>query len=317
MAAVAQRAAGGELLDKPPYATAGELERLTRPAADDLKVTSEPLQHFRLDEPGLIEELITFPSAVQLHHPESNLARAYVYRHGPLGPRPVVLWVPGQYVIDLASIPIAWFTRPIVQRGVDVVLLVPPYHLERSPAGFASGDAVFATSLTDHLNVFAQEIADTRRLIGWLRAQGVRTLGGFGGSLGALVLLRTATWDKFDFLTVFIPMVRIASLLDQPEAAPFLRRITAEARSRSVVLNAYAALDPSADRPLVDPDRISVLYGRHDRIASEAQMLTWARAWGVRRLYGYNRGHTLSLFTPAMYRDHALILDDDLRALGR
>ena len=316
MAAVAARAPKGALLEKAPYATAAELELATRPGVGGLVATAQPLQRFRLDEPGLTEELISFPSAVQLDHAASNLARAYVYRHGRLGERPVVLWVPGQYVVDLASIPISWFTREIVQRGADVVLLVPPYHLERSPTGFASGDAVFATSLSDHLNVFAQEISDVRRLIGWLRAQGVRTLGGFGGSVGALVLLRTATWDRLEFLTVFIPMIRLASMLDQPEADPIRRRIAAETRSADVILAAYAALDPASDRSLVPPDRISVLYGRYDRVATEAEVVSWASAWGVTRLHAYDRGHALALFTPSMYSDYARILDDDLRALG-
>lgn len=317
MAAVALRAPPGPILVKAPYASAAELERLTRPQSGNLVVTASPLQRFRLDEPGLTEELISFPSAIRLDHAESNLARAYIYRHGQLGERPVVLWVPGQYVIDLASIPISWFTREIVRRGADVVLLVPPYHLERTPAGFASGDAVFATSLADHLNVFAQEISDLRRLMAWLRAQGVSTLGGFGGSVGAMVMLRTATWDKLDFLTVFIPMIRLATLLDEPEARSFRRRIGTEALSQSVALDAYAALDPTEGQPRLDPARISVLYGLYDRVALAGQTAAWAEAWGVSRLHSYDRGHALALFTPSMYSDYARLLDEDLRALRR
>jgi hypothetical protein len=170
--------------------------------------------------------------------------------------------------------------------------------------------------MADHLNVYAQELSDVRRLITWLRAQGVRTLGGFGGSLGALMLLRTATWDRLDFLTVFIPMIRLASVLDQPQADPLRRRIAAEARSPDVILSAYAALDPGPGRSLVDPGRISVLYGRYDQVATKAQTIAWARAWGVSRLHEYNRGHALALFTPSMYADYARLLDEDLRALG-
>lgn len=316
MAAVAVRAPRKPVLAKAPYATGAELELLTRPPSRDLVVTAEPLRRFRLDEPGLTEEIISFPSAIRLDHAESNLARAYVYRHGQLGERPVILWVPGQYVTDLTSIPISWFTREIVRRGADVVLLVPPYHLERTPAGFESGDAVFATSLADHLEVFAQEISDVRRLMAWLRAQGVSALGGFGGSVGAMVLLRTATWDKLDFLTVFIPMIRLANLLDEPEASSLRRRIGTESRSPNVLLDAYAALDPSQDRPRLDPARISVLYCRYDRVAVAGQTAAWAEAWGVSRLHAYYRGHALALFTPSMYSDYAQILDDDLRALG-
>ena len=56
------------------------------------------MRRFRMPDSGLTQEVITFPSAISLDHAESNIARAYVYRHGRLGERPVVVWVPGQYV---------------------------------------------------------------------------------------------------------------------------------------------------------------------------------------------------------------------------
>jgi hypothetical protein len=254
---------------------------------------------------------------VSLDHRESNTATAYVYRHGALGARPVVLWVPGQYVIDLAMIPISWFTTEIVRRGADVVLLVPPYHLDRTPGGFSSGDAVFATSLADHLGVFAQELSDLRRLAGWLRAQGTRTLGGFGGSMGALLLLRIATWDStFDFLTAFIPVLALGDLLELPDAAPLRQRLADEGRTVPEMAEIYRSLDPTRAGPHLSPARISVLYGCYDPIATERRIDEWARAWGVTRLYGYPRGHALALFTPGMYADYAQILEEDLRALG-
>jgi hypothetical protein len=276
------------------------------------------MRRFRMPDSGLTQEVISFPSAIPLDHAESNTARAYVYRHGRLGERPVVVWVPGQYVFDLTLIPISWFTREIVARGADVVLMVPPYHLDRTPPGFRSGDAVFATSFADHLDVFAQELSDLRRMIAWLRGQGVRTVGGFGTSVGAMLLLRIATWERsLDFLTVFIPMIRLGAVLDGPDAEPMRQRVREEGRSLDEVKRIYAALDPSLDGPQISPERISLLYGRFDPVAPPAITLAWARSWGVTRLLAYDRGHTLALFTRRMYRDYARLLDEDLRAFGR
>jgi hypothetical protein len=317
MAEVTRRAPPPEPARALPYATAAELERLTRPDAP-LVVARAPMTRFRMDDAALVQEVLTFPSAIALDHAESNTATLYVYRHGRLGDRPVVVWVPGQYVVELALIPISWFTREIIRRGADVVLLVPPYHLERTPAGFDSGDAVFATSLADHLGVFAQELSDLRRLCAWLRGQGATTVGGFGGSVGAMLLLRLATWERsFDFLTVFIPMLRMADVLDGPDAEPMRQRVRDEGRSVEEVRRLYAALDPTTSPPLVAPARISVLYGRYDLVAPAETTRAWARAWGVTRLHAYDRGHALALFTPGMYRDYARLLDEDLRALGR
>jgi dienelactone hydrolase len=300
-----------------PYTNVTELETLTRPPGPLLVVERESMRRFRMDDSALTQEVITFPSAIHLDHAESNTARAYVYRHGRLGERPVVVWVPGQYIVDLALIPISWFTREIVRRGADVVLVVPPYHLERTPLGFSSGDAVFATSLADHLGVFAQELSDLRRLIAWLRSEGVTTVGGFGGSVGAMSLLRIETWERsLDFLTVFIPMIRLAAVLDGPDTEPMRQRLREEGRSVDEMKRVYAALDSSLDRPRMNPARISVLYGQYDLVATALDTEAWARAWGVTRLLPYNRGHALALFNRQMYKDYARLLDEDLRALG-
>jgi hypothetical protein len=317
MADVAARGSTARAAAPVPYSNAAELEALTRPRDGVLEVARAPMRRFRLDDDALVQEVVTFPSAIALDHHESNTVTAYVYRHGRLGERPVVVWVPGQYVVDVALVPISWFTREIVRRGADVVLLVPPYHLERTPRGFDSGDAVFATSLADHLNVFAQELSDVRRLVAWLRAQGASTVGGFGGSVGAMVLLRAATWDRsLDFLTVFIPMIHLAGVLDAPEAEPMRRRLRAEGRSVDELAGLYAALDPTLGAPQLPPGRISVLYGRYDLVAPASATLAWARAWGVTRLRAYDRGHALALFTRRMYVDYVRLLDEDLRALG-
>jgi len=317
MAGVALRRPSGGVTRPLPYTNAAELEALTRPREPVLVVDREPMRRFRMDDAELTQEIITFPSAIRLDHAESNTARAYVYRRGRIGDRPVVVWVPGQYVVDLALIPISWFTREIVRRGADVVLVVPPYHLDRTPLGFSSGDAVFATSLADHIGVFAQELSDLRRLVAWLRSQGVSTVGGFGGSVGAMSLLRIATWERsLDFLTVFIPMIRLAAVLDGPDTEPMRQRLREEGRSVDEMKRVYAALDPSLDRPLMDPARISVLYGQYDLVATAPTTEAWARAWGVTRLLPYHRGHALALFNRQMYKDYACLLDEDLRALG-
>ena len=301
-----------------PWSNAAELESMTRAPGQQLDVTVQPMTRFRLHDPALTQEVIAFPSAVRLDHPESNVARAYVYRRGRLGERPIVVWVPGQYALDAWLAPFSGVTEEIVRRGVDVVLLVPPYHLERTPAGFSSGDAVLAASTPDHLRVFAQELSDLRRIVGWLRGLGPPALGGLGTSLGGALLLRTVTWDSgLDFLTVIIPAISPGDILDDAAGALFRLRLAAEGRSPADLSRLYASLDPTGLPPRLSASRISVLYGRHDRIAGERRILDWAAAWGVTRLYAYPRGHALALFAPSMYADYARVLDEDLRALGR
>jgi pimeloyl-ACP methyl ester carboxylesterase len=304
-------------LDTLPFEQADELERLTRVVAPP-EVSIRPLEKHRIDgDEGLVQEELTFQSRFQLQYAESDLARAYVYRRGELGERPVVLWSPGQSTSDTSFGALVPYLRRILSRDVDVVFFVPPYHLERTPAGYASGDAFLATDFPDHIQAFAQALSDMRGLVAWLRAQGVSQIGAMGSSMGSWILLRLATWDdSFAFLSVIVPVVRWELLMFQPEMAPIRERLLANGLSAEEAIRAYRALDPTPMRPKVPRGRISVYYGRYDRIAPAPAILQWAERWGIRRVRGFDRGHALMFFSPTLFREVEAGLDQDLGSIG-
>lgn len=300
----------------PPFRTAAELEELTRPrGVPNLQPVDGPPH--RLDREGIVQEELVFDSAIHLRHPESNRAQLWIYRHGPLGERPVVLWVPGLYVSEVAFRFIDRFIGAALDLGADVAFYVPPYHLGRAPAGFDSGDAVLATDFPDHLAVSAQEISDLRALVLWLRSRGVSTLGAFAGSMGANIVLRIITWEPaFDFATLLIPLIRWDDVtLEAPEMAPVRRRVHDAGWEKEALAEVYRALDPTPDAPRMPAAKLSVLYGRWDQVARVGPLLRWADAWGVTRLRACDSGHTLILLNGDVYRDYRELLGQDLATL--
>lgn len=314
----------GKLLGPVPFDNVITLDRLSQAQPlRDLRIA--PLKHHRHDDAQLIQEQLSFVSPITLRHPESNRAQFYIYRHGPLGQRPVVMWVPGLYVSDAAFTPISWFFDVILARDLDIVFYVLPYHLERSPAGMASGDAMLATSLEDHLGALGQGLADLRSMSAWLRQQGVTTLGAFGGSTGAGLVLRQMSLEPatYDFSTVFIPLVSWEDVIMQnPETAPLRQGLSALAPAeRAQVIGAWHAMAPgplpaTGQQPGIDPTRISVLRAEWDQIARAKPLKSWAKSWGVTRCFSFPRGHSLALFAPEVYRAYADFLDADLNAVS-
>lgn len=297
-----------------PFRTAADLEALTRPRGQ-LEVRIAELSRHRIDDLALVQEELTFESGVGLEYEVSNRAHAYVYRHGPLGDRAVVLWVPGQSISDGAFFTLEMFFRRVLARDVDLVFYVPPYHLERTPEGFASGDAFLATDFSDHLNVFAQELWDLRALSGWLRAQGVPVLGAVGSSMGGSMLVRQVSFSAdYDFVQLMIPVLRWDQILRRPELTSIRVRLTEEVPSEDEVLSAYEALDATGAAPRLDPRRISVFYGRFDQIAPVEPLLEWTQRWSIHRLRGYDLGHALMSMGSSLPRDLAAALDRDLDA---
>lgn len=296
-----------------PFSDAASLQALTAPTPIvDARV--EPLTERRLEREGLVQERVSFESALRVKHPESNVARLYVYRQGPLGARPVVLWVPGLYVSDTAFRFIDRFFEDALDAGADVVLLVPPYHLERTPAGFETGDALLATDVHDNLAALAQGLSDTRRTLQWLRATGSPRIGAFGGSLGANWLLRTATWDDgLDFLTLMIPLVRWDDVLLRPEEfGPVRERFTAAGVDETELRALYASFDATGSPPRLAPERISVLGALHDQVTARAPIEALAAAWGLSRIAWFERGHATMLLTPSLYDRYAALVREDL-----
>lgn len=296
-----------------PFRDEAELERLTRPTSlPEVAVT--PLARHRLDDPLLVQEQLHFPSVLALRHP-AGPASAYLYRHGRLGARPLVVWVPGQHVSGADFPTLRRLFAQVLQRGLDLVFFVPPYHLDRTPPGFGSGDAFMATDFPDHLTAFAQELGDLRRLLAWLRAQGVRELGAVGASMGAGLLLRIATWEPaFDFLTVLQPVLDWNGLLARPEMAPARQRL-AEQGYEGAEEAVYAALDPRGATPLLGPSTIALFYGRFDGIAGPEAAQDLAVRWGLHRVRAYDRGHVLLPVWTTLARDLGESLERDLWAL--
>lgn len=303
----------------PPFETAAQLEQLTRPAMAPVVALGRGPMH-RLNRADVVEEEWVFDSTVHLEHPESDRAQLWVYRHGPLGERPVVLWVPGLYVSEVAFPFIDRFIGAALDQGADVVFYVPPYHLTRTPKGFDSGDAVLATGFADHLAVSAQEISDLRASVKWLRSRGVATLGAFAGSMGANAVLRILSWEPaFDFATLLIPLLRWDELiLTAPAMAPVRARLAASGWTEAELARIYQSLDVSQAVPQIPADRLSVLYGRWDQVAPAETVERWASARGVERLRVRDRGHSLMLIDFGLYGEYRELLREDLAAaVGR
>ncbi len=300
-----------------PYRSSEELEELTRPRGLP-EVSFAPLaRHHQLDDPTVTQEELRFTSAIPLRFKEAAVAKAYVYRHGALGERMVLLVVPGQNVSERDFSTFAAFFGQALQRDMDVVFFVPPYHLDRTPAGYGSGDAFLATDFIDHLYAFAQELTDLRSLTAWLRSRGVKDLGAFGGSMGGTMVLRLIGWEPlFDFVTAMQPVIDWNDLIRRPEMAPVRARLREQGVSDEDVMLAYHSIDPrTAISPKIGPERISLLYGRYDLIAAEGPLLALKRQWGVGRVRIYDRGHAFITVGGKPVRDMGASLDADLRVL--
>ncbi|MBI5545781.1 MAG: hypothetical protein HY901_17975 [Deltaproteobacteria bacterium] len=291
MSTIATRKSPGQGPRPLPFTTREELDRLTRPGEPPV-VLSEVEDRLTIAGEQLTQQTLSFDSAVKVHHRESDRVVAHVYRRGPLGERPVVLWVPGLGVSQRHWPSMQKNFGRILELGADVVVYEPPYHLSRKPAGADSAEILLAADFADLLSVFAQEVSDLRRLAVWLRARGVKTLGGVGTSLGAQMLMLAVTFDAtFDYLLVIKPLVDWSSVLARPEMAPVRLKIEAQEVTPQTMAQVFRALDPRSGKPRLLAQHIAILYGRDDQLALATETLALADAWDLANVKGYPCAH--------------------------
>ncbi|MER9566120.1 dienelactone hydrolase-related enzyme [Mesorhizobium sp. M0571] len=82
------------------------------------------------------------------------------------------------------------------QRGITVVEIAMPYHLERSRPGSVHADYMLSPNLGRTIQSVRQAVLDGRKLIRWLKSEGYREIAVLGMSLGSWVAGLVAAHDS-------------------------------------------------------------------------------------------------------------------------
>jgi|GEM_PF-2424747 len=180
-------------------------------------------------------------------------------------PRPVAVivhgYMSGSYVLE----PLLWPLAELDARGFDVALFVLPFHgLRRTSAKrfipeFPSADPRMV------VEGFRQAVSDLRGLLRWLKREGHPNVGLFGMSLGGYTAALTATIESN--LSFLVPVLPLSSMPQLAQEQGMLSLAPDAARLEYQLLErVYRSVSPLARTPLIEPDRVLVIGGQHDRI---------------------------------------------------
>ena len=222
-----------------------------------------------------------------LSHAENRTAHARLFLAKE--PRPAVVlvhgYMAGQWAVEERAWPISWLLR----RGLDVAIVVLPFHALRGRPGggappFPGADPRFTNE------GFRQAMLDVRGLVGFLRARGAPEVGAMGMSLGGYTTALLASVEpKLGFAVPIIPLASIADFArDQGRLGT-----DEQARMQHAALEAAnAVVSPLARTPLVSRERLLVIGAEADAITPIAHAERLAAHWGAPlvRIHG---GHLL------------------------
>src|SRR5438093_5192797 len=250
----------------------------------------------------------TFPTLHPMKFPETNIAVGRLYRNRNRAGAAVVLISHGWAHKTLKTIE-HLYVRPFVRAGFSVAFVAHPLHFERTPPGAYSGELVVSADVVLTVEAFRQGVIDMIGAANWLRAEGHRTIGLFGYSLGAyLAGIMAAVRDDWAFVVLGgAGDSPVSPILDTPLGRNIREDLGACGMlDRAKLQRAWKVISPAAFRPRVPKDRILLIAGRYDRIMLPASARRLWRAWGRPPIRWMNRGHYALLATNRGLMSHAI-----------
>ena len=223
---------------------------------------------------------------------------AYARLYGGRAGRPVAIlihgYMSGQWAFEERAWPIRWLNR----RGLDVALVVLPFHGVRAREG--GGAPPFPGGNPSVTNEgFRQVVTDLRSLTRVLRDRGARSVGVMGMSLGGYSTALFATVERdLAFAAPLIPLVSVADFardqgrLGTGERAE-LQHAALEAANRVV--------SPLARPTRLPSERVLIVAAEDDRVTPIAHAERLARHFDapLLRLRG---GHLVQTWRAAAFR---------------
>lgn len=287
------------------------LKDYTEPVFLD-SIETESLDKWKIDHPlgkSLIMEKISFPSLIE-HRNGNDTAVFYIYRNGELKDRNVILWVPGMAVSDLAFFFIRNFFAEELKRDYDIVFYVPPYHLERTEPGRKNSEGFFTADTEKNVQNILNSVRELRTISEYLKEKNVRSISGWGGSIGASMLLLTSQMVELDHLSIMIPIINWETVIfENVYMKEIITRIKDTGISEDTLLKAYGLINP-ANYPLnINPVRTHVMYAEYDQLTPTSVILNYANKNNISSINSYQRSHATILLSRKMYTDYGRFLD--------
>jgi pimeloyl-ACP methyl ester carboxylesterase len=159
---------------------------------------------------------------------------------------------------------VAWPMREFFRQGINVSLFALPFHGPRGhafPPEWPQQDTAFT------IEGFRQAIWDLQVAIRAMREAGASEVGVVGMSLGGYTasLLATVTSDV-DFVLSYIPIASVPDVMNDNDLVPGsgdIQRTLYEGYREQLV-----PITPVCRMPRVEPERVSIISGEFDRLAT-------------------------------------------------
>lgn len=229
---------------------------------------------------------------------EEKEAMAFHWRHDDY-PRPTVVCVHGFLATSWEFNNFYLGLKSLYDIGCDVVLKILPHHGRRNHPSPGPGGLHYVSGGIQNLNhSVIQSTYDIRSLIDYLiQEKGVNQVGLTGFSLGAYTASLMAGLDKrLSFVMPFNPIVSIPDAMMEWKPLDSIVKKIMQYKSLDLCDARYsmAIHSPLSLVPLLPADRLMIVAGRADRMASPRHAEALQKHWGSCDLHWFDGSHSIN-----------------------
>jgi pimeloyl-ACP methyl ester carboxylesterase len=232
-----------------------------------------------------------------LGYEANRTAHARLYLASEARPAVVLIhgYMAGAWAIEERAWPIEWMHR----IGLDVALMVLPFHALRGRAG--GGSPPFPGADPRFTNEgFRQAIADLRVLVDVLRERGAPSVGVMGMSLGGYTTSLLATLNEG--LSFAVPIIPLASIADFARDQGRLGTGPKAELQHRALEAANEVVSPLARPSQVPAERMLIVGAEADRITPIAHAERLAKHFGA-PLLRVTGGHLMQVWRREAFRE--------------
>ncbi len=244
----------------------------------------------------------SFRSSICSQYEESDQVRCRAFRaREPTGE---LVFVHGLYEDNMQIYD--FFISLLNEQGMNVTLLVLPFHYERKPEGSAfSGEFFWSADVERSAFAFKQAVYDLCQLYRHVKAASGRRVWIVGFSMGGGVALRLASLLELDGVFAVNPVCNIGKVMwDSLLFSTVKADLEANGLALDTIKERYRDLDPlNAEDVKVPLDNVVLAKGLYDQFNDPANYDLFEQRWGVRHVLSYKAGHLNILRVPRLAAD--------------
>ncbi len=229
----------------------------------------------------------------------------YVIQQKKLQNNPVILWVPGFGVSDFAFRFVKNFFTAEIDAGYNVVIYIPPYHMERQKKGKSSGSGLITASPLHNVQEMVNAVKELRMVYAYLKARNVATIGTWGGSMGGAFTLMLQSVEEVDSMGLMIPVLDWNTFITPEDLFPRYRKA---GFTKELLTAAYHLISPVTYPLTVPPGRIQIEAAEYDQLNPIEDIAAFGTKYGIVDIKRYKAGHATILLKKKVYADYTVFL---------